>query len=368
MSVRNVGKGRLVTLLAAIALVVATLGVAAPTSAQGMMPSIVYLDASKPAGTSVWVMASDGSSRHVVGDLLAPGLRALDMRGSLLAAVDANDLITVNLDSGETKHVAVGARIQSAYVANASTVFYSTHPGCGPVEAKPTIGRVNVATGANDRITDLGTWPGSEVLRYDAGADELTVASRSCDPGIGELWIVNARTGDTRQKIPVDGCGWAAIAPAGGQALLSYDLCKLGGNDAFPDLRAYDLPGGAAKEIRFTKDAPSRHRFVYAPDGKRAAYGLALDRDTGGTTPQSGGIWTLDTASMERTKLWQDQGQESWAIGWSPDGSKLLVASREGENVCAFSMIDVPSAKATTIDGVTNCDEKGTLVGFISAP
>jgi hypothetical protein len=120
--------------------------------------------------------------------------------------------------------------------------------------------------------------------------------------------------------------------------------------------------------MRFDKDAPSREPFVYAPDGKRAAYGLALDRDNEAATPKSGGIWALDTASLEKTKLWQDQGEESWAIGWSPDGSKLLVASRQEENACTFSVLELPSAKATAIPGLTGCNEKGTLVGFYAQP
>jgi hypothetical protein len=246
-------------------------------------------------------------------------------------------------------------------------VYYSTHPGCRPTEAKTIVGRFNLSTQVGERVVEYGEWPGAEVLAYNAGADELTVAPRGCDPGISNIWIMNASAGDTKQTIPVDGCGSAAMSPTGTQLLLSYDLCKLSGTDKFPDLRIYALPSGAMQEVRFTQDAPSRHPFVYAPDGRRVAYGLALDRDSAAGGATSGGIWTVDTSSLERTRLWQDQGQESWAIAWSPDGSKLLVASREGENVCSFSMIDVPSAKATKLGDLTGCEEKGTLVGFTSA-
>ena len=106
-------------------------------------------------------------------------------------------------------------------------------------------------------------------------------------------------------------------------------------------------------------------KAIRFPIPKRAAYGLALDRDNPTGVAKSGGIWALDTASLEKTRLWQDQGQEAWAIGWSPDGSKLLVASRQAENTCTFSVLELPSAKATSIPGLTGCSEKGTLVGFV---
>jgi hypothetical protein len=367
MSRHVVSSGRLLVLVAVVILVAATLGRAELASAQPAL-SVVYLDATNPASTELWVVAVDGSSKRVVGDLLGPGLRPLGLRDGLLAVADANNLLTVNLASGLTKRLAVGQRIQNAYVANASTVFYATHTGCGPVEPKTTIGRFNPVSETSERVVNDSQWPGAEVLWHNAGADDLTVAPRGCDPGISNIWIMNAKSGDAKQTIPVDGCGSAAMSPTGSQVVLSYDLCKLGGTDTFPDLRIYALPSGAMQELRFTKDAPSRRPFVYAPDGKRVAYGLALDRDSQNGGAASGGIWSLDTASLERTKLWQDQGQESWAIGWSPDGSKLLVASMQQENACTFSVLDVTSATATAIPSLTACGEKGTLVGFLAQP
>ena len=71
---------------------------------------------------------------------------------------------------------------------------------------------------------------------------------------------------------------------------------------------------------------------------------------------------------MTDAKIWQDDGQESWAIDWSPDGTKLLVASREEENACTFSVVDVAAAKAAKIAGMTACGAKGTLVGFFTQP
>src|SRR5437870_2746389 len=108
MSVRCVGIRRVMLVLIAVALVASAGERTTPVSAQGAALSVVYLDASKPAGTMVWVAAADGSTRRVVGDLLGPNLRTLDLRGSLLAVADGDDLVTVNLANGAMKRLSVG--------------------------------------------------------------------------------------------------------------------------------------------------------------------------------------------------------------------------------------------------------------------
>src|SRR5215471_15784813 len=123
MSLRTVGLRRVVLLLTAVALACSTVGSVAPVHAQGTAPSVVYLDASKPAGTMVWVAAADGSSRRVVGEMLGPDVRPLDLRGSLLAVGEGDDLVTMDLATGVTRRLTVGERVQSAYVANNTTVF-----------------------------------------------------------------------------------------------------------------------------------------------------------------------------------------------------------------------------------------------------
>jgi len=133
-------------------------------------------------------------------------------------------------------------------------------------------------------------------------------------------------------------------------------------------LNVYSLPDGSKREVRFAKDAPSEHPFVYAPDGSRAAFGLALARGNPTGTAKSGGIWLLDSTSLAQTKLWQDEGLESWAIGWSPDGTKLVVASVEAQGRCRYSVVDVASGEATPVEGITGCGANGTLVGFVTLP
>src|SRR4051794_30366787 len=173
--------------------------------------------------------------------MLGPGIRALDLQGGLLAVADGTDLVTVNLSSGEAKYTPIKSYVASAYVADSSTVFYATHPGCGPVE-KTVVGRINVATGTRTTVIETTDVPGFEILGYNAAADELTITPRGCDPGLGEIWTVNAKTGEKKSTIPVEGCGWAALSPDRKQALISYDAC-IGEENDDPELRAYALPG-----------------------------------------------------------------------------------------------------------------------------
>jgi hypothetical protein len=360
-----VGRGRALQLLAAAALVVGALGWAETTTAQPKPLSVVYIE-SQPGLSEVWVNSVDGASKRKVAGV-GRTARALDLRGSVLAVAVDRELVAVDLVSGAVKRTPVGDRISSAYVVDASSTFFTSHVGCGPVESKTVVGRFNATTGAVSKLAlaEIEEWPGAEILSYNADADELTIAPRGCDPGVGELWTINATSGEKKSSVPVQGCGWAAVSPTGSQALISFAAC--GGGD-FPELTVYGLPGGEPHEMRYAKDGPSEHPFVYAPDGSRAAYGLTLARGNPAGPGKSGGIWLLDTASYAESKLWQDEGKESWAIDWSPDGTKLLVASVEDENICAYSVIDVPSSKGTKVAGTDGCAMNGTMVGFANLP
>jgi hypothetical protein len=44
------------------------------------------------------------------------------------------------------------------------------------------------------------------------------------------------------------------------------------------------------------------------------------------------------------------------------------VASVEDENICAYSVIDVPSSKGTKVAGTDGCAMNGTMVGFANLP
>ena len=303
------------------------------TSAQGTALSVVYLDASKPAGTT------SGSPRRTAPRSAPSAIcSALAFERSTYAAAcwplpTATILSPSTLPAARRSTVST-PRLASAYIADNSTVFYATHPGCGPVE-KTVIGRVNVSTGASHRHGDTDV-PGSRSSGTTPTPDELTITPRGCDPGLGEIWTVNAKTGEQkptfRRRLRL---GRPLAGPQAGADLVRRSASAA--TTTRPELRAYALPGGTARAFTFDKDAPSHRPFVYSPDGKKAAFGLAMDRADMDAVQKSGGIWILDTAAMSDSKLWQDQGQESWAVDWSPDGSKLLVASREEENACTFS-------------------------------
>jgi len=66
--------------------------------------------------------------------------------------------------------------------------------------------------------------------------------------------------------------------------------------------------------------------------------------------------------------LWQDPGAESWAIDWSPDGTKLLVASVEAQGRCGYYLVDAATGEAAQVQNVSGCGENGALVGFATLP
>ena len=242
--------------LAAVVLIVATLGRAEPISAQGAAPQLVYRDATRAVGTIVWLVAADGSSKKPVGDMLGPGVRALDLRGSLLAVAEGNDL--VNPQPRERRREPRVRRHSPRRAPTSRTAPPSSTqpiPSCGPVEQKTMIGEVNPATGAHRR------WPTSTsgpALR-SSGTTPTPTSSPLRRAAAIRAWARSGpstpKPGEKTSSTPVEGCGWAAVSPTGSQALISYGVCMGPDSDA-PELRAYGLPGGQAQEDSISTRTP----------------------------------------------------------------------------------------------------------------
>ncbi|MFN8524599.1 MAG: hypothetical protein U0821_15995 [Chloroflexota bacterium] len=326
-------------------------------------PSLVYLDTSRQGTTDVWLISADGGSRRLAATL-SGAARPLDLRDTELLVAMGTAAVHVDLLSGLTTTVPIGARVASGLLTAQHRGIFTTRAGCGPVDSKTRFGRLDFEAGT---ATDAGTAdaPGLEALWYQDDTGELLGALRGCDPGVSTLVTLNVAAGTESARIPVAGCGWVATAPDGRQALISFAFC--GGGD-FPELNVYSLPDGTRREVRFAKDAPSRHPFTYAPDGSAAAFGLALARDNPSGAAKSGGIWLLNTSDLTTRPLWQDSGQEAWAVDWSEEGTFIVAASVEAQSRCGYFVIDVASQSATRVEGLTGCGTDGTLVGFADAP
>ena len=333
------------------------------TRAQASSLVLVYLDSANPGVSDVWVSFVDGASRRLVATLPAAA-RALALRGSTLLLATEQDLVSVDLTNGTLRRTGLGGRVASGYLTENGTAFFTTRRGCGPAEAKMLLGRIDGTTGVQTNIAELEL-PGAEILWHDPATADLVVLPRGCDPGIAELRLLDGKTGLEKARVAVQGCGWARLSPNGQQALVSYAYCS-GPNN--PELTVIDFQDAGRRELRFAKDGPSAHPFVYSPDGARAAYGLALARGNPGGIAASGGIWLLDPSSLASTKLWQDPGLESWAIDWSPDGSALVIASVLAQGACDYYVVDVATGAATSVSGINGCGVNGTLVGFATLP
>ena len=80
------------------------------------------------------------------------------------------------------------------------------------------------------------------------------------------------------------------------------------------------------------------------------------------------GVPLEDAHALVPTKLLQDESLKSWAIDWSPDGTKLLVTSVEAQGRCRYSVITVASGEAAPVEGINGCGANGTIVGFATLP
>jgi hypothetical protein len=292
------------------------------------------------------------------------GAFPLDLHGSLVAMYERNDVAFVDVASGRVRTVDAGGwPYIGRFVTGgpeAGSFVYSTQMLCTQ-HGQTVVGRIDPETGAR---TDVATMEDAvvEVVWHDPATGDILALPRTCNSGTWELRRLDGASGATKSSMSVQGCGWFRVAPDGRQALSSFSGCR---GDLLPEVAVYGLSDGSSRDLRFGLDRPNDRPFVYAPDGRRAAFGLSLNPDARGRATKSGGIWLLDTTTLEQTKLWQDaRGMEAWPIGWSPDGSKLLVASLEAESYCSFFVLDVPSGEASLVNGIKWCGLNGTMVGF----
>lgn len=362
---------RFLVTLATVSLVITTAmaTVWAPRArAQSDSLALVYfergvLQGGSPSAAVVWAMAPDGSSKRELARF-GMGAFPLAMHDAMIAVYEKNDLTFVDVASGRVRTMDAGGWPYTGQFVtggpDAGSFVYSTQVLCTQHE-HTFVGKIDPATGVRTEIARMGDGD-IEVSWHDPKTGDVLALPRTCNPGVWELRRLDGASGDTTSSIPVKGCGWFRVSPDGQQALASFSGCR---DDLLPELTVYGLADGNSRDLRFGEDRPNDHPFVYAPDGRRAAYGLSLSPDRRGRMAKSGGIWLLDSTTLEQTKVWQDaRGMETWPVDWSPDGSKLLVASMESENYCSFFVLDVPSGEASLVNGIKRCRLNGTMLGF----
>ena len=96
--------------------------------------------------------------------------------------------------------------------------------------------------------------------------------------------------------------------------------------------------------------------------------GRSIGADTRAVGLHGARLALISAATLRSASLWQDTGLESWAIDWSPDGVKLIVASVEAQGYCGYYVVDAASRQAAQVDGVSECGENGGMVGFATLP
>jgi hypothetical protein len=356
-----------------LAIVVAGVGRADPTRAQtppadqvsGL--SLAYLDSSKPDATEVWVSSLDSAAKRMVASF-PHNTRAFGLEGSRIGLFSDLDLIVLDLADGSTQRTRLTNSYSHGYMAADGTAYFATYVGCGSEGSRQTIlGRIDPATGERTDITQL-RYSGAQILWHSPAANELIISPTGCDPGIGLIQRLDAQTGAEKARTDVRGCGWAAIDPSGRQTLVGTAFCAGIG----ADVGLYDLQAGGRRDFSFNKGESSDHGFVYAPDGSLIAYGTGLGRNQSGETTTSGGVWLLHPDTLRSTLLWQDPGLEAWAIDWSPDESRLVVASvqeqKEYDKQCGYYVIDVAAKSAAKVDLTSACGGFEGIVGFATLP
>lgn len=224
-----------------------------PARASASLPgnlSLVYPDAFRGDGVDVRVAAAEGSNPHTVASY-PRGTRLLALRGPLLALASGDDLVLLDLRDGTERRAPLPG-VSGALIGDGATVFATARGGC--VErpysgetgfAATRLLRLDARTGEAAALPSVNARDLS-LLSYDAGAGELWVAPHGCDPRLSAVWTLDARTGERRRTIEVEGCGPATLSPDARYAAAAWTACSPSARREQTVISLHDLTGVGA--------------------------------------------------------------------------------------------------------------------------
>ncbi len=264
---------------------------------------------------------TDVSSTSLVGTRLAL------LQGNLVQIVDfgANAQSSFTLDSPATLESAellwgsAGQRLlHASVVADPQALTAGRHlelRSLNPVDGSLVSGMM---------IPDVA---GATLLRYDDAQERVLLIPRAAEGAFSQVDLYDIANRVLVRSVPVQGEGLAALSPDGTMLLTS-------GNSAQgSEMLAYSLAGDAPTAPLFW-ELPAGTRasaFAWSPSGQQAAYLVregedVAERDLSGEL----GVWVIDMQTMATFRVIAEQGSESGLVGWTPDGSSILIYHSDG--------------------------------------
>ena len=187
-----------------------------------------------------------------------------------------------------------------------------------PASYRPRLALVDPATGALQRV--LGAcddWGFSMHGRLNVNAAALSDdGTWFVDETMNELFTWDVRRDRALTRMPTH-YSHGELAVGGG----AVARC------AGPRLALLDAAAGAVRWERRLSDRTSCHAPELSPDGRWVAYLVQPDAEDPAL-----GVWTLEVRDAATGALVRSLALDApgWTAHWSPDGSRLIVAGRNG--------------------------------------
>ena len=331
--------------------------------------SLVYVDTRRGQGGDIYVADADGSNPRMV--LNEPGFsRPLDLHQSLLAAVTKTGISFVDLASNDVPWaLPLTEAISSGRFFDDGVFLYTTGSGC-PLNPGGVLTRYEVGSKSTPIVT---TDTGLMIVGTDVNTNSVAVVPRGCDVGIDGIDVYDALTGNLRNSLDVQGCGWAIAALDQAKAITSWLSCTPPANHADADATVYDfgIVGPTDRDITVPVVDSNAMLWIRRPGHADVAFGTTTSLGAGPGGTRSGGIYTLSLANRTFAIIVDGEGAEQYPIAWSPDGRYLLYATVEAQGVCHFAYLDTSTANAQPVPinpDITFCGVNGTVVGWTELP
>jgi hypothetical protein len=331
--------------------------------------SLVYVDTRRGRGGDIYVADADGSNSRMV--LNEPDFsRPLDLHQSLLAAVTKTGISFVDLANDDVPwSLPIADAITSGRFFDDGILLYTAGTGCPP-NAGASLYRYE----AGDKSTPLVTVDtGLMIVGTDVNTNSVAVVPRGCDVGIDGIDVYDALTGELRNSLDVQGCGWAIAALDQAKAITSWLSCTPPGNHAGADATVYDfgIVGPTDRDITVPVVDSNAMLWIRRPGHADVAFGTSTTLGAGPGGTRSGGIYTLSLANRTFAIIVDGEGAEQYPVAWSPDGRYLLYATVEAQGVCHYAYLDTNTANAEPEPinpDITFCGVNGTVVGWTELP
>jgi hypothetical protein len=330
--------------------------------------SLVYVDTRRGQGGDVYVAEADGSNPRLVTSESA-FRRPLDVHGGTLAAVGTGGVLLIDLESGEAFVLEESQIVFDGRFLEQETFLYSLSGSC--TQGGGALYRVDVPSRNLDEL--ITSEMSLTIAGIDPATGTVTLLPRGCDVGVVALETYDAVTGELRNTVAVQGCGWAIAVPEHNKAVVSWQSCTQPPEHEGADATVYDfgIVGPTGQDVTAPDHGSNAAIWLLRPGAPEVALGTTTTAGSGPGSERGAGIYLLDLTNREFSRLVDGEGAEQYPVAWSPDGRYLLYAVVEAQGLCRFAYVDANAPETGPVEinqDITFCGINGHVVGWTQLP